>query len=165
MGASVLLNLRSGFEKNAEGSSSFDDLAIVRKSRKQDLAKPVAKRRQLSQMLFNASTVEVGLMPEDIQPIMYGLLRNVFKTNRKTGDVIFQPGMDIDSAKRIWDEAAYDVLTMLNHKFEENFTQHFNSRRSEFGCWSYLWEECYNIFEETVDDGGWNNVPTALAAK
>mgnify|MGYP003131594120 FL=1 len=114
-------------------------------------------------MLFNATTVEAGLMPEYIQPIMHGLLRNVLKTNRKTGEVLFQHGMSIDDVKAIWDEAAYDVLTMLNDALEANFTTRFNSRRAEFGCWSHIWTESFNIIEETVDAGAWRPILQAAA--
>ena len=149
----IQTTLRTGYAKNAQDPQSIDDLAILRSSNKASLNKPVAKRKQLSQMLFNATTVEIGLMPEYIQPIMYGLLKNVLKTNRKTGEVLFQHGMTIDDVKAIWDEAAYDVLTMLNDAFEANFTTRFNSRRAEFGCWSHIWDECFNLIEETIDDG------------
>jgi hypothetical protein len=159
----IQTTLRTGYAKNAQDPQSIDDLAILRSSNKTSLNKPVAKRKQLSQMLFNATTVEVGLMPEYIQPIMYGLLRNVLKTNGKTGEVRFQQGITIDDVKAIWDEAAYDVLTMLNDAFEANFTTRFNSRRAEFGCWSHIWDECFNIIEEVVDFGAWRPVSQAAA--
>ena len=114
-------------------------------------------------MLFNATTVEVGLMPEYIQPIMYGLLRNVLRTNRKTGEIVFQHGMTIGDVKTVWDEAAYDVLTMLNDTFENNFTTRFNSRRAEFGCWSHIWDECYIIIQEAIDAGAGRSTAQAAA--
>jgi hypothetical protein len=159
----IQMTLRTGYAKNAQDPQSIDDLAILRSSNKSALKKEVAKRKQLSQMLFNATTVEIGLMPEYIQPIMYGLLRNVLKTNRKTGEVLFQQGMTIYDVKAIWDEAAYDVLTMLNNAFEDNFTTRFNSRRAEFGCWTHIWDECFNIIEEVIDSGAWRPVSQAAA--
>ena len=160
----IQTTLRTGYALGAQEGESIDDLAILRKSNKNDLKKPVEKRKQLSQMLFNATTVEVGLMPEYIQPIMYGLLKNVLKTNRKTGEVHYQHRLSIDDVKAIWDESAYDVLTMLNDAFEKNFTTRFNSRRAEFGCWSHIWSECCNIIEETIDSGTLTTT-TSLAAK
>ena len=160
----IQTTLRTGYAVKAQEGESIDDLAILRKSNKNDLKKPVEKRKQLSQMLFNATTVEVGLMPEYIQPIMYGLLKNVLKTNRKTGEVHYQHRLTIDDVKSIWDESAYDVLTMLNDAFEKNFTTRFNSRRAEFGCWSHIWSECCNIIEETIDSGTLTTT-ASLAAK
>lgn len=152
----IQATLRTGYARNAQGSESIDNLAILHSHNKKSFNKPVAKRKKLSQMLFDATTVEVGLFPEYIQPIMYGLLKNVLKTN-KTGEIIFQKGMTIDDVKAVWDEAAYDVLTMLNNAFEVSFITRFNSRRAEFGCWSHIWTESFNIIEETVDSGAWRN--------
>ena len=159
----IQTTLKSAYTTSAPANASFDDLAIVRKSGKPDMKKPVTERKFLAQMLFNAERIEAGLRPEYIQPIMYGMMKNVLKKDRNTGAIIIGHGYTEADVKSIWHHAAYSVLTMLNDNFNNHFSSRFNSRHAEFGCWSTLWDECYNVIEEVIDSGVWR--ANAAAAK
>ena len=156
-------NLRTAFERNASGDESFDDLQIVRKSGKTDMRKDIAKRKFFAQQMFDGSTQSVALLPDYMQPVMYGLLKNAFKLDRKTGKVILANGLTDKDLEAIWDEAGYKILSMLEARFSMYFRKRFNSRHAEFGCWSNLWDKCDHIFEEAIDSGCWR--ANAAAAK
>jgi|3_EtaG_2_1085321.scaffolds.fasta_scaffold05785_3 hypothetical protein len=156
-------NLRAAYTKNANIGESFDQLQIVRKAGKSDMNKSVDKRKFFAQQTFEGSTVNGALLPDYIQPVMYGFLKNVLKLDRKSGEVIVAHGFTDSDLEAIWDEAGYAILTMLESRFSQYFRGRFNSRHAEFGCWSNLWDKCEYIFEEVIDNGLWRT--TSAAAK
>lgn len=157
-------NLRSAYERNAAVGESFENLQIVRKSGKSDLNKVVTKRKFFAQQMFDGTTVSGALLPDYMQPVMYGLLKSVLKLDRNTGEVIVANGLTDKDLESIWDEAGYKILSMLETRFSMYFRKRFNSRHAEFGCWSNLWDKCDHIFEEVIDSGSWrsqNNIANA----
>ena len=158
-------NLRSAFERNASTTESFDELQVVRKSGKADMNKVVTKRKFLAQQTFDGSTQTGALLPDYMQPVMYGLLKNVLKLDRKTGKVILANGLTDKDLEAIWDEAGYRILNMLETRFSKYFRMRFNSRHAEFACWSNLWDSCAHIFEEVIDTGSWRPQSVSAAAK
>jgi hypothetical protein len=160
-------NLRTAYERNAGPNESFDELQIVRKSGKADMNKAVTKRKFFAQQMFDGSTVDGALLPDYVQPVMYGLLKNTLKLDRNSGEVILANGLTDQDLQAIWDEAGYEILSMLEKRFTMYFRKRFNSRHAEFGCWSNLWDKCDHIFEEVIDTGSWRNrnQNIALASK
>ena len=159
-------NLRTAYERNAGPDESFDELQIVRKSGKADMNKAVTKRKFFAQQMFDGSTQTGALLPDYVQPVMYGLLKNALKLDRKSGEVILASGLTDQDLQAIWDEAGYEILSMLEKRFSMYFRKRFNSRHAEFGCWSNLWDKCDHIFEEVIDSGTWKrNQNVALASK
>jgi hypothetical protein len=159
----VQKNLRSAYVKNADAGESFDGLQVVRKSGKSDMNKPVAKRKFFAQQLFDGTSAPEALLPDYMQPIMYGFLKNILKPDRTNGNVIVANGYSVHDLQRIWDAAGYEILAMLEKRFTKYFTKRFNSRHAEFGCWSNLWDKCDHIFEDVIDQGSWKM--TSAAAK
>jgi len=155
-------NMRSSYEAGATVPETFDTLHVVRKCTKAAMRKDVSKRKFWSQQLFDGTSVSGALLPDYMQPVMYGFLKNVLKLDRKTGSVIIKHGLSKDDLYAIWDEAGYAVLHMLESRFRKYFKSRFNSRHAEFGCWPNLWDRCADIFEETIDSGSWRR---SLAAK
>jgi len=155
-------NLRTAFERNAPHGEEFDSLQVVRKSGKTDMKKTVKKRKFFSQQLFDGTRSTTALLPDYMQPIMYGFLKNVLKVDRKTGKVIIRDGMNMSDLEAIWDVGGYSVLSMLDDAFCRYFKGRFNSRHAEFGCWSNLWDKCAHAFEDVIDDGAWKR---PIAAK
>ena len=104
-------NLRSAFNHNATSGESFDELEIVRKSGKPDMRKPTQDRKFWKQQLFDGTTVEGALLPDYMQPVMYGILNNVMRSDRH-GNI----GFDRSPAdlERLWDEVG------LTHVSSEN---------------------------------------------
>ena len=158
-------NLRSAFERNASTTESFDELQVVRKSGKADMNKVVTKRKFFAQQTFDGSTQTGALLPDYMQPVMYGLLKNVLKLDRKTGKVILANGLTDKDLEAIWDEAGYRILNMIETRFSMYFRKRFNSRHAEFACWSNLWDSCAHIFEEVIDTGSWRPQSVSAAAK
>ena len=161
----VQKNLRTAFERNAGSDESFDELQVVRKSGKADMNKVVTKRKFFAQQMFDGSAQTGALLPDYMQPVMYGLLKNVLKLDRKTGEVILATGLTDKDLEAIWDEAGYKILSMLESRFSMYFRKRFNSRHAEFGCWSNLWDKCDHIFEEVIDSGSWRQQSVSAAAK
>ena len=154
-------NLRSAYVKNASPVESFDTLQVVRKSGKADMNKPVGKRKYFAQQLFDGSSAKEALLPDYMQPIMYGFMKHVLKPDRNTDNVIVAHGYSVAELEQIWDEAGYEILTMLEKSFKKYFKGRFNSRHAEFGCWPNLWDKCDNVFEDVIDKGSWKAVSVA----
>jgi len=157
-------NLRTAYERGAIGNEIFDGLQIVRKSGKSDMNKSVEKRKFFAQHLFDGSVQTGALLSDYMQPVMYGLLKNTLKLDRKTGKVILANGLTDNDLQAIWDASGYQILSMLDQRFMKYFKSRFNSRHAEFACWPNLWDHCDHIFEEVIDSGNWRT-PLAAAAK
>ena len=157
----IQTNLRTSFDRNCGAGESFENLAIVRKAGKRDLNKPVAQRKFFSQRQFNGTKTSEALAPDYLQPIMYGLLRNVLKLDRTTGAVILAHGLTQHDVEQIWDEAGYGILAELDKRFVKYFKARFNSRHAEFAAWSNLWDICKDVFEDVIDSGSWKNSAAA----
>ena len=148
-------NLRTAYERGVTGNETFDRLQIVRKSGKSDMNKSVEKRKFFAQHLFDGSVQTGALLSDYMQPVMYGLLKNTLKLDRKTGKVILANGLTDNDLQAIWDAAGYRILSTLEQRFTKYFKSRFNSRHAEFACWSVLWDRCDHIFEEVIDSGSW----------
>jgi len=147
-------HIQSTLRSSYDNDTGFDNLEILRKSGKRDLEKSVIDRKHLKQNLFNGEQADESLLPEYIQPIMYGFLKNVLALNTNK-EVIVSYGWTINDMKAMWSSACPAVLDRLDELFKKKFVNNFNSRHAEFGCYPLLWTECEEIIKDTILEGEW----------
>lgn len=146
--------IQSTLRSNYGNDTGFNDLAILRKATKRDLNKDISDRKHHKQYLFAGEQVEESLLPEYVQPIMYGLLKNVL-TLDANGNAMVSHGWSMDDLKAMWDFATPAVLDRLDDLFQKKFIENFNSRHAEFGCWGLLWTECEQILSGIITRDEW----------
>ena len=138
--------------------TAFDSLEIIRKSSKRDLKKDVLDRKHVKQNLFDGTQATECLLPEYIQPIMFGFLKNVLALDSKSNNAMIKNGWDIEDLKAMWSYSCRVVMDKLDSLFKKKFKNNFNSRHAEFGCYSFLWTECDKIIAETIVQGKWRKL-------
>jgi hypothetical protein len=118
----------------------------------------VSERKPFKCELFDEGrSVEYGLH-KDLLPMLCYALAKLSYNNYDDRSNRLIPRLKTTELKAVWLTCGKDVLRVVNHRFNRDFTSRFKSRWSDFVLDVTMWHQIESIIQATYYDGDWRDL-------